>query len=112
MKTMRTSSASSRAILHGFCHFLGFAQLLLGCFGFLGTYEYIIDSPENLSRYQYLLLPMYMFVFAIPLLVLAAFIYRRCRSDMSRPGRFVFNLGCALPVASVIAAFFAPVLIR
>jgi hypothetical protein len=81
-----------------------FAQLLLGGFGFLGVFLYLADDRSNPSRYQSLFVPAWAFIFAIPLLIISALLYRNCRDQMMPLERWVFNFGCSLPLVAFAIA--------
>lgn len=82
-------------------HLFAFAQLLLGGLGFLGVFSYLADDHSNPSRYQFLFVPAWAFIFALPLLVIAAVLYRRCRNQMMPLEQWAFNIGCALPLVAL-----------
>jgi cytochrome c biogenesis protein CcdA len=90
--------------LRGLTDLLGFTQLLFGAFGFFGVYLYLVDSNENPSRYQALFIPVYSFIFAVPILLLSALLYRRCKSEMRVAERWLFNIGCAIPLVALAVA--------
>ncbi len=79
---------------------LGIAQAFLGAIGFFGISLYLAEPTSNGSRYQALFLPAWCFLFALPLLTIAAVLYRRCNIEMSSWERTAFNIGCLLPVAA------------
>lgn len=85
-----------RAIING----LGIVQALLGVLGFYGVYLYLVEPTSNNSRYQCLFIPVWCFLFALPLLIIAAVLYRRGNVTMSLLERWVFNIGCLLPIAA------------
>jgi hypothetical protein len=83
---------------------LGFLQLLLGAYGLWGIYLYAVEPTTNHSRYQFLYAPAWTFVFALPLLLIAAFLYRKAKAEMTTLERYLFNVGCALPLIALAAA--------
>ena len=87
---------------------LGIAQALLGAFGFFGIFSYLAEPTSNGSRYQALFLTLWCFLFALPLLILAAVLCRRCKVEMSSLERWVFNIGCLLPLAAFASAVALP----
>ncbi len=89
-----------RALTNG----LGIAQAFLGVFGFLGVFLYLAEPMSNGSRYQVLFIPLWCFLFALPLLILAALFYRKCKAELSALERWVFNIGCLLPIAASASA--------
>lgn len=94
---LQSPSSGSRILTQ----LLALAQLLLGGFGFLGIFSYLTDDRSNLSRYQHLFAPAWAFIFAIPLLIISALLYRRFRARMMPVERWVFNIGCALPLVAL-----------
>ena len=79
-------------------------QLILGLCGFFGVYLYVIDSPDNHSRYQALLVPMWMFLFSITFFAICGLLYRDHCRRMSRGEKMAFALASLFPLFSVIAA--------
>ena len=85
-------------------NFLGFIQLLLGVFGFYGNYLYFDAPLTNHSRYQFLHVPVFSFIIAIPFLAVAAYFHRNCKPLMSTTEEWLFNLGCAMPLVALAVA--------
>lgn len=77
------------------------AQLMLGGTGLLGVLSYLADDRSNPSRYQYLFVPAWAFVFAIPLLIVSALLCRRCWIQMTSLERWALTIGCALPIVAL-----------
>jgi len=85
-----------RALTNG----LGIAQAFLGAFGFHGVFLYLVEPTSNNSRYQFLFIPIWSCLLALPLLIISALIYRKCKTEFPSLERWVFNIGCLLPVAA------------
>jgi hypothetical protein len=83
---------------------LGVIQFLFGIVGFRGVYSYLVESLENPSRYQFLYIPAWMFIFSIPLLIASALAYRQCSREMFRAERVLLNIGFSLPLLALICA--------
>lgn len=94
--------------MRGLTIVLGLAQAGLGAFGFFCIACYLADSASNYSRYQALFLPLWAFILAVPLLIVSVFLYRRCRTRLTRLDRWVFNIGCVLPIVSFGLAIALP----
>ncbi len=90
--------------MRDFTNGLGIAQAFLGMFGFYGVFLYLAEPTSNNSRYQLLFLPFWGFLFALPLLIVSALLYRKCHAEMSPPERWAFNIGCLLPIAGFASA--------
>ncbi len=76
----------------------------LGGFGVVGVASYLVEPATNSSRYQFLFLPVWSFILSVPLLIAAAYCYRRCRAEMSLVEKIVFNLCCLLPLVTFAIA--------
>jgi hypothetical protein len=90
--------------MRGVVNVLGFAQALLGGVGFAGIACYFAEPATNNSRHQLLFVPVWRFIYAVPLLIVSALVYRRFRTRMSRLGRWIFNTGCLLPIVALAIA--------
>lgn len=80
---------------------LACVQGLLAGLGFLGVFAYLTEDRRNPSRYQFLFVPAWTFLLALPLLIISAILYRRCRAQMTSVERWVFIIGCALPLVVI-----------
>lgn len=83
---------------------LGVIQFLLGSVGFWGVYLYLVEPTENQSRYQFLYMPAWMYIFSIPLLIVSAIVYRKCSQEMRGIERLLLIIGFALPLLSLLCA--------
>lgn len=90
--------------VRGTCFVLACLQLLLGAFGFFGVFCFLIEPLENTSRGQLLTVPVYTFLVAVPLLIVSAIFYRRCKLEMTMAERWLFKIGCALPILALAVA--------
>jgi len=95
---------NSSRFRRGFVDLLAFLQLLLGILGCFGIYSYLMEPVENSSRYQLLFIPVWCWIFSLPLLLITAFLYRRCKSELTSLERWLVNVGCALPLLVFVAA--------
>ena len=91
-----------RALTNAF----GIAQACLGVFGFYGVYQYLVEPAGNNSRYQFLFIPALCCIYSLPLLIISALLYRKCKDDFSAVERWAFNIGCLLPFAALGVAIF------
>lgn len=103
-ETDDSANPNSPSGLRSLLVLLGFAQLLLGAFGLFGFYQYFVEPVENVYRYQLIFIPYMAFALAVPLLIISAPLYRRCRRSMTSTERWVVNVGCLLPLLALAAA--------
>jgi hypothetical protein len=89
---------------------LGFLQTALGVLGFVGVASYLAEAATNPSRYQFLLLPLWCFLFAVPLLIVSALLYRKAAAQITRLQRWCFTAACVLPICSFATAIAANLL--
>lgn len=92
--TSRTPVSGRRILVLVFA----FVQLLLGLFGLFGVFSYLADNAANPSRYQFLFVPAWTFILAVPLLIISVILYRGCGREMVSMERWLLNIACGLPL--------------
>ena len=90
----------------------GLIQLGIGYVSFAAIASYIFDSDANPSRYQFLIAPVFMWIFSVPVLVASVFVYRRARQSITMLEMIWFNGASLLPTLGLIGVFVAPLVAR
>jgi len=85
----------------------GIGQLSIGAIG-----SYIADTDANPSRYQFLIVPIFMWILSIPVLVASVFVYRHARRSLTALEIVWFNGTSLLPTLGLIGVFLAPLVAR
>lgn len=83
-------------------------QALAGGLSLACLYAYLNESDANPSRYQYLFVPVYIWLMLIPVLAIAAWVYRFVHPRMSWWERTCFVCFLFLPTISVLLTFLLP----
>ncbi|MDA8746139.1 hypothetical protein N9N28_16055 [Rubripirellula amarantea] len=90
----------------------GLLQLGIGWISFTALASYILDTNANPSRYQLLIVPIFMWIFSIPVLLASVFVYRRARQSITMLETLWFNGTSLLPTLGLACVFLTPLVAK